>query len=284
MTEPAPDDLALIRDYFRLDVDLATLAREFLAADATSAPRWQTFPGLRVMRQDPVECLFSFLCTPAAPLHRIRRCITGLCRDVRRPFPASVARGDALRLPARRSRWRRRPSTDMMPLGLGFRARLHQSHGPARAGEGGAALAARPAARPLPRGQGGADAPCRASARRSPTACACSRWTRTRPSPWTRTSARSPSGTTWNAPATQSLTRAAYAQIGDLLRARFGPMAGWAQQYLFFDDLYGKGAWDAYAALYRTDNTLRTSSGPTDAGTPAQSSGGKTGTAPAKTR
>ena len=54
-----------------------------------------------------------------------------------------------------------------------------------------------------------------------------------------------------NEPATRSLTPAAYAQIGDGLRARFGPRAGWAQQFLFFHDLYGKGAWETYAALWR---------------------------------
>jgi 8-oxoguanine DNA-glycosylase Ogg len=37
-------------------------------------------------------------------------------------------------------------------------------------------------------------------------------------------------------------------EIGDLLRAKFGPMAGWAQQYLFFGDLYERGAWKSYTA------------------------------------
>ena len=28
-------------------------------------------------------------------------------------------------------------------------------------------------------------------------------------------------------------------------------MAGWAQQYLFFQDLFEKGAWETYTALYQ---------------------------------
>jgi len=32
---------------------------------------------------------------------------------------------------------------------------------------------------------------------------------------------------------TRSMTKATYALIGDTIRRRFGPMAGWAQQYLF---------------------------------------------------
>jgi len=52
-------------------------------------------------------------------------------------------------------------------------------------------------------------------------------------------------------PAAKTLTKAGYGKIGNHLRAQFGPMAGWAQQYLFFHDLYQKGAWEAYTALYQ---------------------------------
>ena len=51
-------------------------------------------------------------------------------------------------------------------------------------------------------------------------------------------------------PKSQSLTKASYAQIGDTFRNRFGPMAGWAQQYLFFNKLYEKRAWSAYESQY----------------------------------
>jgi 3-methyladenine DNA glycosylase/8-oxoguanine DNA glycosylase len=44
----------------------------------------------------------------------------------------------------------------------------------------------------------------------------------------------------------KSLTPTVYAAIGDALRNRFGPMAGWAQQYLFYEDLFEKRAWAAY--------------------------------------
>jgi N-glycosylase/DNA lyase len=35
----------------------------------------------------------------------------------------------------------------------------------------------------------------------------------------------------------QSLTDARYRRIGDFLRTRFGSLAGWAQQYLFYENL-----------------------------------------------
>ena len=50
-----------------------------------------------------------------------------------------------------------------------------------------------------------------------------------------------------------ALTKKTYQRIGDLLRERFGPMAGWAQQYLFYGDIYSSGAWTSY-----TDQTRYT--------------------------
>ena len=47
------------------------------------------------------------------------------------------------------------------------------------------------------------------------------------------------------------MTTGTYNKIGDDLRARFGPMAGWAQQYLFLHDVYEQGAWESYTALYQ---------------------------------
>ena len=52
-------------------------------------------------------------------------------------------------------------------------------------------------------------------------------------------------------PPSKALTKAIYEQIGDEFRRRFGPMAGWAQQYLFFHDLFEQGAWESYTALYQ---------------------------------
>ena len=120
-----PDALAVIRDYFRLNVALATLAREFLAADQSIGAALDAFPGLRVVRQDPEECLFSFLCTAAAPLHRIRRSIAGLCRTYGRflgdvagvahfSFPTTEALAEA-------------SVEEMKALGLGYRARFVQA-------------------------------------------------------------------------------------------------------------------------------------------------------------
>ena len=243
-----PDALAIIRDYFRLDVDLGTLAREFLAADQYIGAAIGSFPGLRLLRQDPVECVFSFICTAASPLHRIRRGIAGLCRTYGEPyrqiagvshfgFPSVEALAEA-------------SVTEMMTLGLGYRARYLQGAARQVLARGGAPWLrelrqasyreAKAALRTLPGiGEKIADCICLFSLDKDEAI------------PVDTHIRRIALRDYLDAPTTRSLTPAAYAQIGDLLRARFGPKAGWAQQFLFFHDLYGKGAWETYVALWR---------------------------------
>lgn len=77
---PDADIAPLLRDYFHLRVPLAPLYRRWSEADALFARIAPAFPGLRVLRTDPVECLFSFLCSSANNIPRITRMIDSLCR------------------------------------------------------------------------------------------------------------------------------------------------------------------------------------------------------------
>ncbi|XP_067396736.1 N-glycosylase/DNA lyase [Emydura macquarii macquarii] len=70
----------LLRDYFQLRVGLAALYRGWAAADPHFRDVAPAFPGVRVLRQDPVECLFSFLCTSNNHLARITAMIEHLCQ------------------------------------------------------------------------------------------------------------------------------------------------------------------------------------------------------------
>jgi N-glycosylase/DNA lyase len=242
-TEPVSSRLDFVRDYFRLDVDLQALTAAFVAADPTIAPAVAAFPGLRVIRQDPVECLFSFICSSAAPLHRIRKNITQLCRtygdaytsksgQTYCTFPTVEAIAEA-------------DETVMYGFGLGYRAKFLRRAAQAVVTEGGADWLmslrragyehAKSALVSLP-GVGEKIADC---------ACIFS----------LDHDGAIPGDTHIRqiverhylpSIAGKSLTKTVYAQIGDALRDRFGPMAGWAQQYLFYQDLYEKRAWGAY--------------------------------------
>jgi N-glycosylase/DNA lyase len=250
-TGPHPNDLTLLRDYFRLDVDLPALSEQFTEADPHIREALREFAGLRVIRQDPVECLFSFLCTSAAPLHRIRRSIAGLCRVYGAPYPGGEVAGLTHFGFPTVERLAESSIPDLMALGLGYRARYVQAAARQILANGGPVwlfgLRAAPYAEAKAAlltltgiGEKIADCVCLFSLDKDDAIPV-------------DTHIRQIAQRTYlsQTPAAKTLTKAGYAQIGDHLRAQFGPMAGWAQQYLFFHDLYQKGAWESYTALYQ---------------------------------
>ena len=249
-TSPKPRDLALVRDYFRLDVDLPALAQQFIEADFHIQPALAEFAGLRVIRQDPVECLFSFLCTSASPLYRIRRTIAALCREYGDAYPGEVAGLTHTAFPPVH-RLAEASLPHLTWLGLGYRAAYVKETAQAVMAHGGASWLLGLRGRPY------------AEAKRALTAlpgvgekiadCVCLFSLDKDEAVPVDTHIRQIAQRTYLADTlpNKTLTKATYARIGNDLRARFGPMAGWAQQYLFFHDLYQKGAWESYTALYQ---------------------------------
>jgi len=244
----SPQVVDQIRDYFRLGVDLEALGREFLDADETLAETLEVFRGLRVLRQDPVECLFSFLCTSAAPLHRIRKSVRGLCDAYGQTVRCST--GDCYQTFPTVDRLAYADIDEMRAMGLGYRSRFVRATAEAVMDRGGADwlhslrkatyIEAHTELCRLP-GVGAkiADCVCLFSLDKDQAIpvdthiwqVAVNRY-----------------GIAANA---KSLTPGIYKEIADSLRDRFGPYAGWAQQYLFFADLYGRGAWDTYVRQLR---------------------------------
>ncbi len=249
-TSPKARDLGLIRDYFRLDVDLPALTRQFQADDPHIQPALEEFAGLRVIRQDPAECLFSFLCTSAAPLYRIRRTVAALCKEYGNPYPTEVAGLTHIAFPPIH-RLAEASIPHLKSLGLGYRAAYVKGTAQAVMAHGGASWLlglrrrsyadAKAALMALP-GVGAkiADCVCLFSLNKDGAVPVDTHirqisqrnyFTDTLPS--------------------KTLTLGTYNKIGDDLRDRFGPMAGWAQQYLFLHDVYEQGAWESYTALYQ---------------------------------
>jgi N-glycosylase/DNA lyase len=74
------DDEALVRDYFRLDVDLSRIYSEFTRADQKMFEIIQLLRGLRVLRQDPEETLLSYICSVANSVPRISKSIETMSR------------------------------------------------------------------------------------------------------------------------------------------------------------------------------------------------------------
>lgn len=75
------DDTAkqLLQSYFQLEVNLQDLYIQWSKADPHFAKIANRYPGVRVLRQDPNENLFSFLCSTNNNITRISSMVNNLC-------------------------------------------------------------------------------------------------------------------------------------------------------------------------------------------------------------
>ncbi len=108
-----------VRDYLSLDTDIEGIYRE-MSFDGRLRDAIDRYRGMRVLRQDPWECLVSFICSSASNIPRITRNIEAICESFGTPgggtasglyaFPAP----EALAVDGAAER--------MRELGLGYRA------------------------------------------------------------------------------------------------------------------------------------------------------------------
>jgi len=238
-------------------VDLPALADQFIRDDRHIQAAMQDFAGLRVIRQDPVECLFSFLCSSAAPLYRIRRVIAAMCREFGDIYTGEVAGLTHYSFPPLH-RLAEASLPHLTILGLGYRAAYIKGAAQAIMERGGAPWLFRLREAPYPQakaalmmlpgvGEKIADCVCLFSLDKDMAVPVDTHIRRIAQRVYLDDDEEEIS----RRPPPKSLTKADYARIAGDLRARFGPMAGWAQQYLFFHDLFEQGAWESYTALYQ---------------------------------
>ena len=115
---PEPSVLPLLQGYFRLDDDLDQIQAE-ISHDCRVAEMVARYPGLRILRQEPWECLVAYICSANSNIQRIHQVMENLSEgfgspielngEVRHSFPAPAQLVEAGEAELRR-------------LGLGFRA------------------------------------------------------------------------------------------------------------------------------------------------------------------
>lgn len=66
------DDGSVLHDYFNLDVPLVSLNKQWSGKDPRFKALLPHIPGARVLRQDPIECLFEFICSSNNNISRIQ--------------------------------------------------------------------------------------------------------------------------------------------------------------------------------------------------------------------
>ncbi len=108
-----------VRDYLGLGYDMSSF-REAFSDDPCIGPALRGYHGLRLLRQDPWECLVSFICSATSNIPRIKLNVGSVAttlgtrvgpgeRDFAFPAPSVVAEAGEARL---------------RTLGLGFRAKF----------------------------------------------------------------------------------------------------------------------------------------------------------------
>ncbi|XP_015148629.2 N-glycosylase/DNA lyase isoform X2 [Gallus gallus] len=220
---PGPETDRILRDYFQLDVGLAALYRTWGAADPLFCQTATAFPGVRVLRQDPVECLLSFICTSNNHVARITTMIERLCQAFGQHL-CSLDEQPFHAFPSLAALAGSEAEAKLQALGFGYRARFVS--GTARAIAEGMGAKGLCQLRAVPY----------AEARR--VLCAL-------PGVGAKAEAVPVDTHVWHiarqrygaALGARSLTARVHQEIGDFFRELWGPYAGWAQAVLFCADL-----------------------------------------------
>ena len=82
----------ILWDYFQLDVNLHDLYDHWSEVDPNFRTKAQQFPGVRILRQEPVENLFSFICSSNNNISRISLMVEKMCEK----FGEFIAKEDGL--------------------------------------------------------------------------------------------------------------------------------------------------------------------------------------------
>ena len=70
----------LLSRYFRLDDDIEAIYADLCARDPQMEKLVEAYRGMRLLRQDPWECLVSYICSATASIKQISRIVESLAR------------------------------------------------------------------------------------------------------------------------------------------------------------------------------------------------------------
>ncbi|TSL97280.1 N-glycosylase/DNA lyase [Bagarius yarrelli] len=234
--EDAKDE-ELLRDYFQLGVNLEDLYKKWGDADAHFSHTGNIFSGVRMLRQDPVECLFSFICTSNNHISRIQGMVERLCSTLGTPL-CKLDDAHYHDFPSIKALAGSGVEAQLRGLGFGYRARFLQqsahlitsSRGPnwlytlrnAPYLEAKAALLTLPGV-----GSKVADCVCLMSLDKSEAVPVDTHvWQIARRDYGCASGSKQ-----------KTLTEKVHNEIGDFFRKLWGPYAGWAHSVLFCADL-----------------------------------------------
>lgn len=109
-------DEALLREFFALDQDLAPIERA-LRRDVPLRPALAACRGMRILRQDPWECVAAFITSIASNIPRITRNVADIAAATGRPLELGTSKAYAFPRPNEMP-----DEAAMRRMKLGFRA------------------------------------------------------------------------------------------------------------------------------------------------------------------
>jgi N-glycosylase/DNA lyase len=232
-TYPKPGDEDLIRDYFQFDVDMAAIVRRVSEADPAAGEAAVRWSGLRLLRQDPEEAILSFVCSTANSVPRIAHSIGEFSHHFGEPL-GEVEGSQYYTFPGAATLAEVDPDYLTKVSSLGFRGRNLVKVGRQIAERGpGWAMSLRD----MPYRQAHSELVMLNGIGAKIADCVCLfALDKTEAVPvdthvWQLT--RDLYFPDW--PAKKSLTEASYNQVAGAFRDRFGELAGYAQNFLFYD-------------------------------------------------
>ena len=120
----------MVKSYFQLNTSLHRLYDEWSQMDPLFSSVGNRFPGVRVMRQDPVENLFSFICSSCNNIKRISQMIDRMCSKFGRFLMHDHEFGDLYSFPTIESLAQPGVEQELRSLGFGYRAAfIHKAAG-----------------------------------------------------------------------------------------------------------------------------------------------------------
>ncbi|XP_018431607.1 PREDICTED: N-glycosylase/DNA lyase [Nanorana parkeri] len=116
-------DGEMLEDYFQLHLSLRELYRQWGESDANFQKVAREFSGIRILRQDPIECLFSFICTTNNHISRITGMIERVCSTLGRRL-CRLDSVDYFSFPSLQALAADNTEAKLRNLGFGYRAKF----------------------------------------------------------------------------------------------------------------------------------------------------------------
>jgi N-glycosylase/DNA lyase len=114
----------LLAEYFRLDVSLEQLYENWSKCDENFAQISPKFPGVRILRQNPIENLFSFICSSNNNISRISKMVENLCQKYGHKLFDSKTIGTIYSFPDINSLAEDSVESELRALGFGYRSKF----------------------------------------------------------------------------------------------------------------------------------------------------------------